>query len=140
MSAYEVKDKVVEALKSQKYDFIVLNFANGDMVGHTGVYEAILKAVNAVDNCLRDVVETAKQNGYSALVIADHGNADYAINPDGSPNTQHSLNPVPCILIDDEMKNVKFKDGVLADVAPTLCEIMNIEKPAEMTGKSLIVR
>ena len=140
MSAFEVKDKVVEALKSEKYDFIVLNFANGDMVGHTGVYEAILKAVKAVDACLKEVVETAKNNGYSALIIADHGNADNAINPDGSPNTQHSLNPVPCILVDEKYKNKKLDNGVLADVAPTLCEIMEINKPEEMTGKSLIIK
>ncbi len=140
MSAFEVKDKVVEALKSRKYDFIVLNFANGDMVGHTGVYEAILKAVNAVDQCLKEVVETAKANSYSALIIADHGNADHAINEDGTPNTQHSLNPVPCILVDDNMKGVKLENGILADVSPTLCEIMGIEKPKEMTGKSLIVK
>ena len=140
MSAFEVKDKVVEALNSKKYDFIVLNFANGDMVGHTGVYEAILKAVNAVDKCLKEVVETAKNNNYSALIIADHGNADHAINPDGSPNTQHSLNPVPCILVDERYKNVKLNNGVLADVSPTLCEIMEIEKPKEMTGNSLIIK
>ena len=137
MSAYEVKDKVVEALNSQKYDFIVLNFANGDMVGHTGVYDAILQAVHHVDNCLHDVVETAKKNGYSALIIADHGNADYAINPDGTPNTQHSMNPVPCILVDERYMDVKLSDGILADVAPTLCKIMGIDKPQEMTGKQL---
>ncbi len=137
MSAYEVKDKLVQAIKSQKYDFIVVNFANGDMVGHTGVYDAILKAVNAVDNCVRDVVETARANGYAGLLIADHGNADYAINPDGSPNTQHSMNPVPCILIDGRHKDVKLQNGILADVAPTLCKIMGIDKPAEMTGKEL---
>ncbi len=137
MSAYEVKDKVVEAINSQKYDFIVLNFANGDMVGHTGVYEAILQAVHHVDTCLKDVVETAKKNDYAALIIADHGNADYAINPDGSPNTQHSMNPVPCILVDEQRLDAKMQDGILADVAPTLCKIMGIEKPAEMTGKEL---
>ncbi len=137
MSAYPVKDKVVEALKSQKYDLIVLNFANGDMVGHTGVYEAILQAVHHVDTCLHDVVETAKENGYAALVIADHGNADNAINPDGTPNTQHSMNPVPCILVDEQRKDVKLSDGILADVAPTMCKIMGIDKPGEMTGKEL---
>ncbi len=137
MSAYEVKDKLVDAINSGKYDFIVVNFANGDMVGHTGVYDAILKAVNAVDNCVHDVVEAAKANGYSALLIADHGNADNAINPDGTPNTQHSMNPVPCILIDDRYKDVKLQDGILADVAPTLCKIMGIDKPQEMTGKEL---
>ena len=140
MSAFEVKDKVVEALNSNKYDLIVLNFANGDMVGHTGIYEAILKAVNAVDQCINEVIETAKKNNYAALLIADHGNADNAINPDGSPNTQHSLNPVPCILIDEDKKHIKLKDGVLADVAPTLIDIMELEKPEEMTGNSLIIK
>jgi len=138
MSAYEVKDKVVEALNSQKYHLVVLNFANGDMVGHTGIYDAILKAANAVDNCVKDVVETAKANDYAAIIIADHGNADNAMNEDGSPNTQHSLNPVPFILVDDRYKTEKVDDGVLADVAPTLCKIMGIEKPADMTGKSLL--
>ncbi len=138
MSAFEVKDKVVEALKSGKYDFVVLNFANGDMVGHTGIYEAILKAANAVDTCLQEVVETAKANDFAAMIIADHGNADFAVNPDGSPNTQHSLNPVPCILVDEKRKNVKLQDGILADVAPTLCYVMELDKPQEMTGKVLV--
>ncbi len=138
MSAYEVKDKVVEALKTQKYQLVVLNFANGDMVGHTGVYDAILKAVNAVDNCLKDVVETAIANDYAAVIIADHGNADNAKNPDGSPNTQHSLNPVPFILVDDRYKNASVKDGVLADVAPSLCKVMGIDPPEEMTGEILL--
>ena len=137
MSAFEVKDKVVEALKSKKYDMIILNFANGDMVGHTGVYDAIIKAVEAVDTCLREVVETAKENGYAAIVTADHGNADYAINPDGSPNTQHSMNPVPFILVDDRFKDVKLQNGILADISPTMCKVMGIEKPKEMTGKEL---
>jgi len=137
MSAYEVKEKLVQAINSQKYDFIVVNFANGDMVGHTGIYEAILKAVNAVDNCVKEVVETALKNDYAVLLIADHGNADNAINPDGSPNTQHSMNPVPCILIDKRYKNVKLQNGILADVAPSLCKIMGIDKPNEMTGKEL---
>lgn len=137
MSAPEVAEKVVAALNWQKYDFIVLNFANGDMVGHTGIYEAILKAVKVVDDCVNKVVETAKKNNYAALLIADHGNADFAINADGSPNTQHSLNPVPCILISDELKNEKMHNGVLADVAPTLCKIMGLHIPEEMTGKPL---
>ncbi len=136
MSAYEVKDALVAELNKQKYDLVILNFANGDMVGHTGIYEAILKAVKAVDECVKDVVETAKANGYDALIIADHGNADNAVNPDGSPNTAHSLNPVPAILISNDYD--KINKGVLADVAPTILKIMNIDIPEEMTGKILV--
>lgn len=137
MSAYEVKDKLVENIKKDIYDFIVVNFANGDMVGHTGVYNAIAKAVHAVDNCVRDVIETAKSVGYEAIIIADHGNADNAINPDGSPNTAHSLNPVPCIYVTDN-NSATIKDGRLADVAPTILHIMGLEQPADMTGENLI--
>lgn len=136
MSAYEVKDAIVAELNKKKFDFICLNFANGDMVGHTGVYDAILKAVKAVDECLKEVVETAKANGYEAIIIADHGNADNAVNPDGSPNTAHSLNPVPFIWVTERKGAVK--DGILADVAPSVLTIMGVEKPAEMSGKSLI--
>jgi len=136
MSAFEVKDALVEQLNTQKYDFICLNFANGDMVGHTGVYEAIRKAVEAVDVCLSEVVETARKNDYTVLILADHGNADYAKNPDGSPNTAHSLNPVPFIVVSDEYKIAK--DGILADVAPTVLNIMGLPIPQEMTGKILI--
>lgn len=136
MSALEVKDAVVAELKKQKYDFIALNFANGDMVGHTGVYDAILKAVKTVDNCLEEVVETAKANGYEAIIIADHGNADNALNEDGSPNTAHSLNPVPFIWVTERKGSVR--EGILADVAPSILALMGIEKPKEMTGKSLI--
>ena len=136
MSAYEVKDKLVEALGEQKYDFICLNFANGDMVGHTGVYEAIEKAVKAVDECVKDVVEAAKANGYEVVQIADHGNADNALNADGTPNTAHSLNPVPIVVVSDRVKSVK--SGILADVAPTVLDLMGLEKPAEMTGESLV--
>ena len=136
MSAYEVKDKLVEALDSQKYDFICLNFANGDMVGHTGVYDAIVKAVKAVDECVGEVVEAAKRNGYEVVQIADHGNADNAINADGTPNTAHSLNPVPIVVVSDRVKTVH--DGVLADVAPTVLKLMGLEQPAEMTGKVLV--
>ena len=136
MSAYEVKDKLVEALDEQKYDFICLNFANGDMVGHTGVYEAIEKAVKAVDECVKDVVEAAKANGYEVVQISDHGNADNAVNPDGTPNTAHSLNPVPIVVVSDRV--AKVKDGILADVAPTALDLMGLEKPAEMTGESLV--
>lgn len=137
MSAYEVKDKLVEALNKQKYDFVVVNYANGDMVGHTGVYEAIEKAIVAVDSCLKDTIEAAKENGYEAIVIADHGNADHALNKDGSPNTAHSLNPVPCVYV-TENKEKKVENGRLADVAPTILKIMGLDQPKEMTGKALI--
>ena len=136
MSAYEVKDKLVEALGEQKFDFICLNFANGDMVGHTGIYEAIEKAVKAVDECVADVVEAAKANGYEVVMIADHGNADNAVNEDGTPNTAHSLNPVPIVVVSDRVKSVK--DGILADVAPTVLKLMGLEQPKEMTGKALV--
>ena len=137
MSAYEVKDKLVGAIKEDKYDFIVVNFANGDMVGHTGVYHAIAKAVWAVDQCVREVIETAKKVGYEAIIIADHGNADNAINPDGTPNTAHSLNPVPFIYVTDN-NSAKVKNGRLADVAPSILHIMGLEQPADMTGENLI--
>ncbi len=137
MSAYEVKDKLVEAINTQKYDFIVVNFANGDMVGHTGVYNAIAKAVWAVDHCVHDVIEAAKANDYEAIIIADHGNADNAINPDGTPNTAHSLNPVPFIYVTNN-NSATVKDGRLADVAPSILHIMGLEQPADMTGEDLI--
>jgi len=137
MSAYEVCDKLVEAIKSQEFDFIVVNYANGDMVGHTGVYKAIEKAVVAVDACVKNTIEAAKEAGYEAIIIADHGNADNAINPDGTPNTAHSLNPVPCIYV-TENTGKHVADGRLADVAPTILSIMGLPKPTEMTGKSLI--
>jgi len=137
MSAYEVKDKLVGAINTQEYDFIVVNFANGDMVGHTGVYNAIAKAVHAVDNCVREVIEAAKANGYEAIIIADHGNADNAVNPDGSPNTAHSLNPVPFIYVTDN-NSATVKDGRLADVAPSILHILGLEQPADMTGENLI--
>ena len=137
MSAYEVKDKLVEAINTKKYDFIVVNYANGDMVGHTGVYEAIEKAVKAIDDCVRDTVEAAKANDYEVIIIADHGNADHALNADGTPNTAHSLNPVPFVYVTAN-KNAKVENGVLADVAPSILHIMGMAQPAEMTGKDLI--
>ncbi len=137
MSAFEVKDKLVDAIRSEKFDFIVVNFANGDMVGHTGVYEAIQKAVKAVDQCVNDTVEAAKAAGYEVIIIADHGNADNAINPDGTPNTAHSLNPVPCVYVTAD-RNARIADGILADVAPTILHIMGLPQPAEMTGHNLI--
>ena len=137
MSAYEVKDKLVAAINENKYDFIVVNYANGDMVGHTGIYEAIEKAVVAVDACVKDTIEAAKAQGYEAIIIADHGNADHALNEDGTPNTAHSLNPVPCVYV-TENKEAKVADGRLADVAPTILHILDMVQPAEMTGCNLI--
>jgi 2,3-bisphosphoglycerate-independent phosphoglycerate mutase len=137
MSAYEVKDKLVDAIKSEKFDFIVVNYANGDMVGHTGIYSAIQKAVETLDNCLRDTVEAAKAAGYETIIIADHGNADNAINADGTPNTAHSLNPVPCVYV-TEKADAHIKDGRLADVAPTILHILGVAQPSEMTGLDLI--
>ena len=136
MSAYEVADRLVAALDMQKYDFICLNFANGDMVGHTGVYDAIVKAVKAVDACVSKVVESAKANGYEVVMIADHGNADHAINADGTPNTAHSLNPVPIVVVSERVKSVE--NGILADVAPTVLKLMGVEQPADMTGHALV--
>ncbi|OFY85863.1 MAG: phosphoglycerate mutase (2,3-diphosphoglycerate-independent) [Bacteroidetes bacterium RIFCSPLOWO2_12_FULL_35_15] len=136
MSAVEATDAIVPELKKGETDFICLNFANIDMVGHTGVFPAIIKAIETVDSCLKRVVETGLQSGYSFIIIADHGNADFAINEDGSPNTAHSTNPVPCILIDQDFK--KVKDGKLADIAPTILKLLNIEIPKEMTGEILV--
>jgi 2,3-bisphosphoglycerate-independent phosphoglycerate mutase len=137
MSAYEVKNKLVEALKTDKYDWIVVNFANADMVGHTGVYAAIGLAVKVIDDCLNEVVETARKMGYETIITADHGNADHALNDDGTPNTTHSTNPVPFIYV-TEKKNATVQDGVLADVAPSILRIMGLEQPVEMTGQCLI--
>ena len=137
MSAYEVKDKLVDAIASEKYDFIVVNYANGDMVGHTGIYEAIEKAVTAIDNCVKDTVAAAKAHDYEVIIIADHGNADNALNSDGTPNTAHSLNPVPCVYVTAN-KQATVANGILADVAPTILKIMGMPQPADMTGKALI--
>ncbi|HOZ16017.1 MAG TPA: 2,3-bisphosphoglycerate-independent phosphoglycerate mutase [Tenuifilaceae bacterium] len=135
MSAFLVKDAIVGELNKKTHDFICLNFANGDMVGHTGIYSAIQKAIQAVDQCVSEVVEAAKANGYEVIIIADHGNADYALNDDGTPNTAHSLNPVPIILVSDKYKSVD--KGILADVAPTVLSIMGLPIPSEMEGKVL---
>lgn len=136
MSAHEVADKLCAALAEQRFDFICLNFANGDMVGHTGVWDAIIQAVRAVDECAKRVIETARANGYDVVQIADHGNADNAVNADGSPNTAHSLNPVPVTVVSDRV--TALRDGVLADVAPTVLALMGVPQPAEMTGKALV--
>lgn len=136
MSAYEVKDAIVNDINTNQPDFICLNFANPDMVGHTGVYEAIVKAVETTDECTKAVVEAGMAKGYSFIIIADHGNADYVINEDGSPNTAHTTNPVPCILINADTKHIK--DGRLADIAPTILNILGVDIPEEMTGKVLI--
>ena len=136
MSAPEVANQLVKAIESEKYDFICLNFANGDMVGHTGIYEAIEKAVVTVDACAGQVIDAARQHGYEGVQIADHGNADNAVNADGSPNTAHSLNPVPILVVSDRV--AKVDDGVLADVAPTVLTLMGLPIPEEMTGKVLV--
>ncbi|MBQ0081092.1 MAG: 2,3-bisphosphoglycerate-independent phosphoglycerate mutase [Alistipes sp.] len=136
MSAYEVAEKLSGALDTKQYDFICLNFANGDMVGHTGVYEAIEKAVDTVNACVEKVVTSALENGYEVVMIADHGNADHAINQDGTPNTAHSLNPVPVVVVSSRVKCVNC--GILADVAPTVLSLMGLAQPAEMTGKNLV--
>ena len=137
MSAFEVCDKLVDAIGSKKFDFIVVNYANGDMVGHTGIYDAIQKAGVTIDECVNRTVEAAKAADYEVIIIADHGNADNAINPDGTPNTAHSLNPVPCVYVTDN-KDARIADGVLADVAPSILHIMGLKQPAEMTGTNLI--
>lgn len=137
MSAPEVADALAKELETKEFDFIALNFANGDMVGHTGIYPAIEKAVKTVDDCMEKVVEAAKKNDYEVVIIADHGNADNAVNSDGSPNTAHSLNPVPFVYVTKD-QGVVVNDGILADVAPTICAILGIEIPQEMTGYNLI--
>jgi 2,3-bisphosphoglycerate-independent phosphoglycerate mutase len=136
MSAFELKDALIPELKKGEVDFVCLNFANGDMVGHTGIMEAAIKACEAVDACVKEVVETALENNYTTIIIADHGNCETMINPDGSPNTAHTTNPVPIILVDKELKTIH--DGVLGDIAPTILELMGIEKPNVMTQHSLL--
>jgi len=136
MSAYELKDALCEDLEKGEADFVCLNFANGDMVGHTGIMEAAIKACEAVDICAKEVIETGLANGYSTLLIADHGNCETMMNPDGSPHTAHTTNPVPFILIDDEIKSIK--SGILGDIAPTILELMGVKQPKEMTQHSLL--
>lgn len=137
MSAFDIRDAIVPALEKEEVDFVCLNFANTDMVGHTGIFAAAVKAAETVDQCVQAVVTTGLAHGYSSIIIADHGNSDYMVNDDGSPNTQHSLNLVPCILVDNTYSQ-PIKDGKLADIAPTILELMEIPKPAEMVGESLL--
>ncbi|MCF0061575.1 2,3-bisphosphoglycerate-independent phosphoglycerate mutase [Dyadobacter chenwenxiniae] len=137
MSAFGIRDSIVPELEKGEVDFVCLNFANPDMVGHTGVFEAAVKACEVVDQCVQTVVTTGLNHGYSSIIIADHGNSDYMLNDDGSPNTAHSLNLVPCVLVDNNYQN-PIKDGKLADIAPTILELMGIPKSAEMTGVSIL--
>jgi 2,3-bisphosphoglycerate-independent phosphoglycerate mutase len=136
MSAIELTDAIVPELENASADFVCLNFANPDMIGHTGDFKAVIKALETVDSCLQRVVEAGLKQQYSFIIIADHGNAEYMINADGSPNTAHTTNPVACILIDP--RYLKLRNGRLADIAPTLLDLMQIPIPSEMTGKSLV--
>jgi 2,3-bisphosphoglycerate-independent phosphoglycerate mutase len=136
MSAADIRDKIIPVLEKREVDFICLNFANPDMVGHTGVFEAVVKACETVDQCNEAVTETALKNGYTTIIIADHGNADFMVNEDGTPNTAHTTNLVPCILVDDHYQG-KLKDGKLGDLAPTILALMGISLPVEMTGRVL---
>jgi len=136
MSAFEIRDKILPVIKEESADFICLNFANPDMVGHTGVFDAALKACETIDVCTQSIVNEALAHGYTTLIIADHGNSETMRNPDGSPNTAHTTNPVPLILVDKNIKEVQ--DGVLGDIAPTLLSLMGITPPKSMTGKSLL--
>jgi len=137
MSAKDVQDAIVPELKKKEADFVCLNFANTDMVGHTGIMSAAKIAAETVDSCLSQVVSTALDNDYATIILADHGNSETMINPDGSPNTAHTTNPVPFILVDNDYKG-KIKDGILGDIAPTILDLMGIEKPKAMTQKSLL--
>jgi 2,3-bisphosphoglycerate-independent phosphoglycerate mutase len=136
MSAPEITREIVAEMEKAEADFICLNYANPDMVGHTGVFQAVVSAVETVDFCTKQVVEKGLEKGYSFIIIADHGNADYVINGDGSPNTAHTTNPVPCILIDKDFKAIK--NGKLGDIAPTILKMMDLPIPAEMDGKVLV--
>lgn len=136
MSAFEIRDKIIPEIKNETADFICLNFANPDMVGHTGVMAAAIKACETVDACSKSIIEAALEHGYTTLVIADHGNSETMRNPDGSPNTAHTTNPVPLILVDNNIKHIN--NGILGDIAPTILDLLEVEKPAAMTQKSLI--
>ena len=140
MSAYEVTDAIVSDIKEHTPDFICLNFANTDMVGHTGVFEAAVKAAETVDECMRRLINTALDHDYEAIVIADHGNSDYMINDDGTPNTAHTKNPVPCIYVSKHHRNARVKSGKLGDIAPTILTLFGMDIPKEMTGTVLIER
>jgi 2,3-bisphosphoglycerate-independent phosphoglycerate mutase len=137
MSAYELKDAIIPEIEVQSADFICLNFANADMVGHTGVWEAAIKAAETVDQCVSEIVPKALENGYAVFLTADHGNSDYLVNEDGSPNTAHTLNPVPLFLISNDYKG-SLQNGKLGDIAPTILQYMGIPIPEEMTGHILI--
>ena len=137
MSAYEIKDKIIVELEKNEVDFICLNFANPDMVGHTGVFSAAVKACETVDFCAQKVTESALRNGYSTIIIADHGNAEMMINEDGTPNTAHTTNLVPCILVDKTYQG-KLLDGKLGDLAPTILKLMGLTPPKQMTGNVLL--
>jgi 2,3-bisphosphoglycerate-independent phosphoglycerate mutase len=136
MSAYEIRDAIVPELEKREVDFVCLNFANGDMVGHTGDFDAAVKACETVDNCTKDVITAALENNYTTILIADHGNCETMMNPDGTPHTAHTTNPVPVILIDKEIKSIK--NGILGDISPTILHLMGIEQPKEMTQKPLV--
>ena len=136
MSAFQLKDALITELNKGDVDFVCLNFANGDMVGHTGVMNAAIKACEAVDICVKETIESALKNDYTTLLIADHGNCETMINPDGSPHTAHTTNPVPIILVDKDLHHIK--DGVLGDLAPTILKLMGLKKPKVMTQDSLI--
>ena len=136
MSAFELRDALIPELQKGEVDFVCLNFANGDMVGHTGVMEAAIKACEAVDKCVKDVITTALENNYTTILIADHGNCETMVNPDGTPHTSHTTNPVPVILIDKDIKSIS--NGILGDLAPTILKLIGIEKPDIMTQHSLI--
>jgi 2,3-bisphosphoglycerate-independent phosphoglycerate mutase len=138
MSAFGIRDAIMQDIRSNSPDFICLNFANTDMVGHTGVFSAAMKAAETVDQCLSNIIPLALEKDYSCLIIADHGNSDYLINEDGSPNTAHTKNPVPCILVSTVHKGRFLHNGRLADVAPTLLDLMRLDKPEEMSGQSLL--
>jgi 2,3-bisphosphoglycerate-independent phosphoglycerate mutase len=136
MSAFEIRDKIIPEIENKTANFICLNFANPDMVGHTGVLSAAIKACETVDTCTKTIIEKALDNNYTTIIIADHGNSETMRNPDGSPNTAHTINPVPIIVVDPEVK--KVKNGILGDIAPTILKLMGIEKPDVMTQNSLV--
>ena len=137
MSAADIRDKIIPELEKQEVDFVCLNFANPDMVGHTGVFEAAVKACETADKCAEAVVKVALENDYTSIIIADHGNSDIMVNPDGTPHTAHTTNLVPCILVDKNYDG-SIADGKLGDLAPTICKLIGVEIPAEMTGNVLI--